>query len=275
MKTVTSRDGTRIAYEQLGSGPPLLLVDGAFCRRAFGPMPALAALLQDRFTVVHYDRRGRGDSTDAAPGAPGKPVVDVVDREIDDVRALVDAVGGEAYVYGTSSGAVLAARAVAAGVKAKKLALYEAPLALDGTYQPQPPDVVEKIAAAVAADRRGDAVKLFMRSVGVPALGVFFMSLMPSVFKGLKAVAHTLPYDYAVLGDTQRGGPLPAELAQKLAAITAPTLALSGGKSPAWMKHAAETIAGAVKDGRSDVIAGQAHDVAAKAIAPALVEFFA
>lgn len=201
MKTVTSKDGTRIAYVQHGSGPPLLLVDGAMCSTTFGPMPKLAPRLSDRFTVVHYDRRGRGDSGDQPQYA--------VEREIEDVQALVNALGGEAYVYGTSSGAVLAARAVAAGVKAKGLVLHEPPLSLDGTRHPDPADFREQIGRAVAEGRRGDAVKMFMRVVGVPAIGIFFMRIIPGVWRPATAVAHTLPYDFAVLGDTQSGGPLP------------------------------------------------------------------
>ena len=268
MHKVISKDGTTIAYEKLGRGPPLILVDGAFCSRSFGPMPELAKALSDRFTVVYYDRRGRGDSTDAG-------VVDV-EREVDDIDALVGAVGGEAFVYGCSSGAVLAVRAVArGGFVAKKLVVYEAPLSLDGTNFPSPADWGEQIAVLVKRDRRGDAVKLFMRVVGTPRFAIFMMSnLMPKIWKQLCAVAHTLPYDFAILGDTQRGGPLPDELAQKLAAIRVPTLALSGGKSPPFMKHAAEVIANGVVDGRSAVIAGQDHNVAAKAVAPVIADFF-
>jgi pimeloyl-ACP methyl ester carboxylesterase len=267
MKTVTSKDGTKIAYEQMGSGPPLILVDGAFCRRAFGPMRGLAALLAERFTVIHYDRRGRGDSGDGSAYD--------VEREVEDLQALVDAAGGEAFLYGTSSGAVLAARAVAAGTNVKKLALYEPPLALDGTHHPDPADFIERIVGFIKADRRGDAVKLFMKVVGVPAVGIFFMQLMPGVFKGLKSVAHTLPYDFAVLGDTQRGAALPTELESKLRSINVPTLTLAGGKSPPWLKHAAKKVADVVKGARTDIIPGQDHNVAARAIAPTLLQFFA
>lgn len=268
MNTVISKDGTPIAYEKNGSGPVLLLVDGAFCRREFGPMKDLSKALSDRFTVVHYDRRGRGDSGDGA--------VYAVDREIEDINALVAAHGGEAFVYGCSSGAVLAARAVAAGgFKTTKLCVYEPPLALDGTHAPQPTDFIEQIARMIADDKRGDAVKLFMKVVGTPGFAIFMMStFMPSIWKGLKSVAHTLPYDFAVLGDTQRGAPLPDELKTKLASITAPTLALSGGKSPRWLTHAAEVVGKAVRNGKSGVVPGQDHNVAAKAVAPVLVEFF-
>lgn len=272
MQKVISKDGTAIACEKHGSGPPLLLVDGAFCSRSFGPMPDLSKALRDRFTVVHYDRRGRGDSGNGSVGHEA----DIVAREIDDIVALVDDLGGEAFVYGTSSGAVLAARAVAARrFKTTKLVVYEPPLALDGQHTPSPPDYIAQIHRMVAADQRGDAVKLFMRAVGTPRFAVFMMSkLMPKIWKNLCGVAHTLPYDFAILGDTQRGGAMPDELARTLASITVPTLALSGGKSPPWMKHAAEAVAKGVKDGRSAVVAGQDHNVAAKAVAPFVIDFF-
>lgn len=266
MKTTRSADGTVIAYEDVGSGPPVVLVDGAFCRRAFGPMPALAAALSTRFRVLHYDRRGRGESGDTAPYD--------VQREVDDLAAIVEAAGPAPCLYGISSGAALVIRALGRGVSAKKVALYEPPFALDGTHQPSPADYREQIAAMLAAGRRDDAVKLFMRVVGVPAVGIFFMRWMPNVWPKLRAVAHTLPYDFAALGDTQHGGPLPADLAACLAAIEAPTLAMAGGKSPAWMHHNGKTIAERVAGASFRVIEGQDHNLSAKALAPILLEHF-
>jgi len=266
MSVVVSADGTRIAYEMNGSGPPLLLVDGAFCSRAFGPMPALAPLLTSRFSVVTFDRRGRGESGDTSPYA--------VERELEDLNAVATAVGGSLFVYGTSSGAVLAARAVAAGLPTAKLALHEPPVALDGTHAPTPADFRERIASDVVAGRRGDAVKLFMRVVGVPSAGIFFMRLMPNVWPKLTAVAHTLPYDFAVLGDTQSGGPVPAELAGALSSIRVPTVLLVGGKSPPWMHHAAKRVTDHIVGSTVRVLPGQTHNVKAKSVAPALIEHF-
>jgi pimeloyl-ACP methyl ester carboxylesterase len=266
MKTVTSKDGTRISYVQLGSGPPLLLVDGAMCSTTFGPMPKLAPKLADRFTVVHYDRRGRGKSGDQATYA--------VEREVEDVKALIDALGGEAYVYGTSSGAVLAARAVAAGARAKGLVLHEPPLCLDGTRFPEPSDFREQIGRAASEGRRGDAVKMFMRVVGVPAIGIFIMRLLPGVWRSSTAVAHTLPYDFAVLGDTQSGGPLPDELAVVLGKIDVPTMLLVGGKSPPYMHHAAKSVCDRIRGAELRVLPGQMHNVDAKSVAPVLRERF-
>jgi pimeloyl-ACP methyl ester carboxylesterase len=266
MKSVQSKDGTRIAYEQLGSGPPLVLVDGAFCYRGFGPMPKLAPLLAEQFTVFFYDRRGRGESTDTSPYA--------VEHEIDDLAAIVDAAGGAASLYGVSSGAALALLAVASGVRATRLAVYEPPFSLDGTRHPDPPDYRERIASMIAAGQRDDAVKLFMKVVGAPAFVIFMMRLLPNVWPKLRAVAHTLPYDLTILGDTQRGAPLPVELRDRLASIAAPTLSLVGGKSPAWMHHAATVVSEAVPRASLAVIPGQDHNVAAKALAPHLLEFF-
>ena len=266
MLTVTSRDGTRIAYEKLGSGPPVVLVDGAFCGREFGPMPALSKLLAERYTVVHYDRRGRGASGDA----PGY----AVEREIEDLAAIVRTLDAAPCVYGCSSGAVLAARAVGGGVEAKRLALYEPPLALDGTHFPSPADYIARIDEHLSHDRRREAVKLFMSVVGMPRLMVWLMSLFP-VFRTLESVAHTLRYDFAVLGDTQRGGPLPDELARALTEIRIPTLSLAGSKSPEWMKHASRVVAERVSgEKKTGILAGQDHNASAKAVAPALIEFF-
>ncbi len=266
MKTVTSKDGTRIAYEQLGSGPPLLLVDGAFCGRGFGPMAKLAALLSAHFTVIHYDRRGRGDSGNTAPYA--------VARELEDIQALVDAAGGSVAMYGISSGAVLAARAVAHGVNVKKLFLYEPPLALDGTHHPSPADFIEQIDSMLANSNPNAAVKLFMKVVGMPAFAIAIMRWVPGVWPKLRAVAPTLRYDFAVLGDTQRGGPLPAELKDVLANIHIPVRVGAGGKSLPWMHHAAKTVAAGIAGATTTVIPGQDHKLGEKAAAPVLLEFF-
>lgn len=266
MSTVTSSDGTRVAYEINGSGPPLLLIDGAFCSRAFGPMRELSSLLSARFSVVTFDRRGRGQSDDTTPYA--------VERELEDLQAIAGAIDQPLYVYGTSSGAVLAARAVAAGLPTKKLALHEPPLYLDGTCYPSPPDFQQQIADHLAAGRRSDAVKLFLRVVGVPSFGVFFMRLIPGVWRNLEAAAHTLPYDFAVLGDTQRGGPMPDELTSCLGAIRVPTAVFVGGKSPDYLHHAAQQVAELIPGSTQRVLPRQTHNVSAKAVAPVLNEHF-
>jgi pimeloyl-ACP methyl ester carboxylesterase len=229
-------------------------------------MPDLAPLLEDQFRVVHYDRRGRGRTPNPTPYHP--------DREIEDILALVEELGGEVYLYGTSSGAVLAARAVAAGARTKGLVLHEPPLSLDKTHFPKPPDFREQIAALIARERPSEAAKLFLRVVGVPAFGVFFMRLMPSVWKPMTAAAHTLPHDFAILGDTQSGGPLPDELKAALAKISAPTCVLVGGKSPPYLHHAAKTVAQHIPGAELEVLPGQMHNAAAKAVAPVLKRKF-
>jgi len=266
MSIAISVDGTRIGYQVTGSGPPLLLIDGAFCSRQFGPMPKLAPLLASRFSVITFDRRGRGESGDTAPYA--------VEREIEDLKAIADAVGSPLFVYGTSSGSVLAARAVAAGLPTRKLALHEPPLALDGTRYPDPPDFREQIRDHVAAGRRSQAVALFMRIVGVPTVGIFFMRLMPNVWSKLTAVAHTLGNDFAILGDTQSGGPMPAELASVLGSIHVPTLMLIGGKSPPWLHHAVKATASHIAGATIVELPGQTHNVSAQTVAPALLAHF-
>ena len=194
-------DGTLITYETCGEGPPLILVDGALCYRDMGPSRALARVLSDHFMVISYDRRGRGESTDTSPYS--------VEREIEDLAALLAAAGGSASVCGFSSGAVLALDAAARGLPTSGLVLYEPPFIVDDSRPPAASDYVERLNALPASSRRGDAVRLFMRHVGMPAPLVSMMRCMPAWGK-LKRVAHTRPYDGEIMGDTQLGRPLPA-----------------------------------------------------------------
>jgi pimeloyl-ACP methyl ester carboxylesterase len=266
MDKVISRDGTPIAYDRVGSGEPIILVDGAFCSRSFGPMSKLAPLLASDFTVIYCDRRGRGDSGDSPSYA--------VEREIEDLAALVEVAGGSASLYGVSSGAVLAVRAAAAGLNVRKLALYEPPLVMADSPPPVQPDLKAEIIRLVAEGKRGAAVSAFMKMVGMPPIFMPMMRLMPGVWSGLTRVAHTLPYDFAVLGDTGAGRPLPAELAAAMAAVHAPTLVMAGGKSPKWMHHAVDVVTRGIPGAERRTVPGQTHDVKAKAIAPELLEFF-
>ena len=247
MPTVTSKDGTTIAYSVTGSGPALVLVDGALCHRAQGPSGGFAAALADTYTVYSYDRRGRGESGDTRPYA--------VDREIDDLRAVLEAAGGDAYVFGQSSGAALALHAAQAGLPIRRLAVYEAPFIVDDTHAPNPGDMAERERDLVAAGRRGDAVATFLKLVGVPGFGVAMMRLMP-VWKKLTAVAHTLEYDFRVLGDTGAGRPLPAGA---YAAVGVPTLAMAGGKSPAYLVNSNRQIAERVPGARFEIVPGATH----------------
>lgn len=258
---VISKDGTPIAFERSGSGPALILVDGALCYRAFGPMPQLAARLAPHFTVYTYDRRGRGASGDTAPYA--------VEREIEDIEALVREAGGSAFAYGVSSGAALALEAANRVRGIRKLALYEAPFIVDDTRAPVLTEW-ERIDEAVAAGRSSDALKEFMKLVGVPGIFIALMRVMPAWPK-LKAVAHTLRYDGALMREHQRGKPLPA---RRWSAVDVPTLAVAGGKSPEWMRNAMAALANVLPRARHGTLEGQNHMVKPKALAPVLVEFF-
>lgn len=263
---VVSMDGTPIAYDRRGRGPPVVLVDGALCSRSFGPMAKLAALLEKQFTVFTYDRRGRGNSGDTPPYA--------VDREVEDIAAVVQAAGGSAYLYGASSGAVLALRAAARPIGVRKLALFEPPFVTAGAPQPVPPDRIAEIVEHVRAGRRSEAVGTFLRMVGTPAIFIPLMRIIPGVWSKLTAAAHTLPYDFAVLGDYGVNKPVPRDVASAVTAIKVPTLVGVGGKSPGWMQHTVETISSGIAGARRHVLPGQTHVVSEKAIGPVLLEFF-
>ena len=264
MNTVRSADGTSIAYTKAGQGPPLILVDGALCSRSFGPMPKLAAQLTPHFTVYTYDRRGRGASGDTPPYAAG--------READDIEALTElaGAGGTVLVHGTSSGAALALEAAKRIPAIGKLAVYEPPFIVDATRAPMPDDYLPRLNRLLADERRTEAVKMFMRFVGTPAIFTAVMPLTP-VWPKLKAVAPTLPYDITIIQDHQRGTPFtPAEWAD----VKIPTLVAAGGKSPAWMTNGTRALADALPDARYRTLPGQNHMVKPQAIAPVLTGFF-
>ena len=261
MSKVHSSDGTAIAYEKSGEGPAVILVDGALCSRAMGPMPKVASELAERFTVFTYDRRGRGESGDTAQYA--------VEREIEDVEALIEAAGGSVSLFGASSGAALAIEVASRSPRVEKLALYEAPFMVDDSREPTPGDYIDRLEAALAADRPGDAVKLFMRLVGAPRIMVALMQVTP-MWRKLKAAAHTLPYDARIVKDNQRGEPLTAE---RWTSATMPTVVFAGGKSPAWMQDAQRALAAALPNAELRVLPGQTHMVKAKVTAPELVDF--
>ncbi len=265
MATVTSKDGTTIAYDRRGAGPPVVLVDGAFCYRTFGPMPKIAPLLAERFTVFNYDRRGRGESTDTGPYA--------VERELEDLDAVIAVAGGPVKLFGISSGALLSLRAVARGANVAKLVVYEPPLVLAGATGKTPPDQIEKIQELVRAGEPSAAAALFMKMVGAPGIAVPMLKLF-GIWKKLVAVAPTLPHDFAILGDTSGKKPLPAELERVLAAVAVPTIVSYGGKSPHYLQHAAETVQHHIAGAELRELPGQTHNVAAKPIAALLRDVF-
>lgn len=259
MKTVTSRDGTRLAYDQSGNGAPLVLVDGAMTSRGFGPMSGLATLLAPNFTVVQYDRRGRGESANTLPYA--------VRREVEDIEALINEVGGSAFVFGTSSGAALALEAVLAlGSQVKKLAMYEAPYNSDPAARQAFKQYRKNLAEALASNRCGDAVVLFMNYVGTPPDAIQGMRQSP-MWSTFEAVAPTLAYDAAVLGEDAA---VPVERA---ANVKVPTLVMNGTVIP-FMSNSATALATAIPNAHHRTLEGQPHDVDLRVLAPVLVEFF-
>jgi pimeloyl-ACP methyl ester carboxylesterase len=261
MPTVTSADGTSIAYETTGSGPALIVVDGALCYRGQGPALELAQELAGSFTVYCYDRRGRGESGDTAPWS--------VEKEIEDLAALLEAAGGTAYLFGASSGAVLAADAAHRLPGFLRLALYEPPFIVDDTHAPRPAAFLAETEALIAAGDTGGAVKKFLRSVDMPGFAVRILSWLPP-FKKLRAAAHTLPYDLRILGDTGRGRPLdPA----RWSGVSVPAIVMDGGKSPVYMRHAAQALAAALPKAEYRTLPAQTHLVKASVVGPAVREF--
>jgi pimeloyl-ACP methyl ester carboxylesterase len=255
----TSADGTVIAADRTGSGPALVLVAPALATRTtFAP---LAGLLAPHFTVYAYDRRGRGDSGDTPPYA--------AEREIEDLIAMIDAAGGSAHVFGHSSGAVLALDAAAREVGITKLALYEPPFIVDG--EPMPTDFADQLAGLVAADRRADALALWMRStVGMSDEAIVQARTEPW-WPALEAVAHTTPYDATITAPYMTGRPLPA---QRWSNVTMPTLVIDGDVSPSFLRNGAKALAGILPNATSNTFPGQGHGAPPEMVAPVLTTFF-
>ncbi|HEX4759211.1 MAG TPA: alpha/beta hydrolase [Thermoleophilaceae bacterium] len=263
MQTVTSHDGTTIAYDSYGSGPALILVGGALSFRKFKKMEQISEALSGQLTVINYDRRGRGDSSPA--GAVS------VEREIEDIAALIQAAGGRASLWGWSSGGALAIRAAGAGIGVDKLTVYEAPFMVDPNGKLPSPDYSQRLDELVAAGDRNGAVKHFMRNaVGLPAPFVAVMRLMP-MWKQLRSTAHTLPFDWAALGDhNMHGTPLdPAEFAS----VTVSSLVAYGSKSPHPLQAGSRALAEVLPSAELRELEGQTHNVSPKALAPLLTEF--
>ncbi|BFV60571.1 alpha/beta hydrolase [Kitasatospora sp. CMC57] len=259
MTGIVSADGTTIACTATGSGPAVVLVDGALCHRAFGPAQAVAEQLAAHHKVYTYDRRGRGDT---APYT--------VDREVEDLAAVIAAAGGTAAVVGVSSGAALALRAAASGIGISRLAAFEPPFSTDDGQRARFTGYAAGLSADLAEGRRGDAVARFMTFVGAPEPMVEQLRSSP-VWPAFEAVALTLAYDAEVLGGAS-GADVPADV---LAWITVPVLVLDGGASPELLRAAARAVAAAVPDAESRTVPDQTHDIAADVLAPALLKFFA
>jgi pimeloyl-ACP methyl ester carboxylesterase len=260
MNTVVSPDGTRIAFTRRGRGPAIIVVDGALCHRGLGPAEELARRLADRFTVYTYDRRGRGESNDTPPYD--------VERELEDLEALVNEAGGSVALYGASSGAALALEAARRLPATTGLVLFEPPFVIND-IRPLPADLWPGIDSAIAAGDRKQAVKLFLRAVGVPGLVVAIMRWLP-MWRRLEASADTLSYDGAIVKNYQRGDSLPRN---RWSSVTAPTLVLAGSKSPAWIHNSAQSLAAILPAATLRILAGQTHNVNPTVHAPIVTEF--
>jgi pimeloyl-ACP methyl ester carboxylesterase len=262
LRTVISKDGTPIAFDVSGKGPAIILVGGANATRMAAVSAAVA--LSPHFTVFAYDRRGRGDSGDTPPYA--------VEREVEDIYALITEAGGSAFVFGHSSGAVLALEAARLlGGRIEKLAMYEPPFIIDDSRPPVPQDYVPHLNKLIAEGRRSEAVEYFMTSMMLmPAEMVAHIRSTP-MWPQIEAVAHTIPYDGAIMGDTMSGNPATLK---KWASVTVPTLIMVGGASPAFFHNGAQALVDILPNATSRVLAGQDHGPADDVLAPALVEYF-
>jgi pimeloyl-ACP methyl ester carboxylesterase len=263
MGTVHSADGTTIGFDARGDGQPLILVDGATAHRAMSPMHAqLGELLGKEFRVYAYDRRGRGESGDTAPYA--------VEREIEDLAALIADAGAPAFLCGFSSGAVLALDAAATGLPIARLALFEPPFVVDDSRPPGPADYVQRLEASVAAGRPGDAVELFLTgAVCMPVEHVAGMRQSP-FWPALEAVAHTIAYDGRIMGTTMSGAPLPTD---RWAAVSVPTLVMFGLGTELWLTSAARALADLLPTASLQGVEGAQHSVAPEVLAPTLRAF--
>jgi pimeloyl-ACP methyl ester carboxylesterase len=257
MERVTSKDGTIITYDRLGSGPSVILISGGSVDKSANV--SLAENLSSKFTVYNYDRRGRGESSDTPPYA--------VQREIEDLDAVIRAAGGSAFVYGSSSGAALGLEAAAAGLAISKLAMWEPPYSPDENSHRPPANTAEVYTRLVSEGKRGEAVEYFMsKVVGLPDEFVAQARSAPW-WAWQEGLAHTLAYDATIMGDYS----LPAERAAK---VTTPTLVLAGGASFDWIRDSAKTLAKILPKGEYGELPNQTHDVSGDVIGPALADYF-
>ena len=264
MPFVTSKDGTQIGYSVVGSGPAIILVDGALCSRDMGPATPLANELKDRFTVYTYDRRGRGESGDVKPYS--------TQREIEDLAAVIEAAGGSVALYAISSGVILALEAANTLSGITSLVLYEAPIFTDSSRKPVPADYVQRMDRLVADGDNAGAVKHFMQNgIAIPWFGILMMQVF-GMFRKMAPVGPTLPYDTAFIAPLWTYKPIPAG---RWSHVTVPVLTMAGSKSDGWMQNAQKAIAANLPHAEYKTLEGQNHMVAATAIAPVIKEFLA
>ena len=258
MSFITSADGTRIGFDVHGSGPAVVLIDGASCSRKVGPTPKLAPALAEHFTVYSYDRRGRGESGDTQPY--------MIEREVEDLAAVISGAGEPVTAVGISSGAALAIAAVNRGVPITGLALYEPPFMFDPADRPSP-DYAVQLRRLLDDGDHGRAARYFMTKViGMPGALVAMLWLMPVIRRNGIATAPTLAYDAALMGDFTP----PME---ELSAVAIPTLVIGGDKSPARLQRGVLGTAAAIPDGTHHLLPGQNHNISAKALSPVLADF--
>ena len=266
-KSVKSKDGTLIAYERMGAGPAVILVSAALADR--DGARRLERQLESSFTVFNYDRRGRGKSSDVQPYA--------VEREVEDIEALINAAGQPVFLFGSSSGAVLALDAGSRyGARVRKLFLYEPPFIVDASHAPIPDSLQSEIGDRVAAGKRGDGVALFFRKgMGIPAPGVTFMRLLMPAWRDMAAIAQTAPYDLKILAGTQSGKPLPPD---RWSRETPPAMVAVGAKSEAFFHNGAKALTGMLPAAQYRSLDGLDHSavlMAPQALAAAIRQYFA
>jgi pimeloyl-ACP methyl ester carboxylesterase len=261
MASTVSKDGTKIAYDKTGQGPVLISVAGAFQDRM--AMRVYAGPLSEHFTVYNYDRRGRGESGDSQPYA--------IEREIEDIDALIQEAGGSAFVFGGSSGGVLTLDAAAHGSNITKLAIYEPPFVVDDSRNPVPENIVDQLRDLISSGRRGDAAEIFMTKGSLMPVDMVAGMRAQPFWPSVEAVAHTLVYDAMIMDGTMRGEPLPVD---RWKTVTIPTLVIYGGAGPAWSRNAAQALVALLPNAEQRALEGQFHDLTPEVLTPVLEKFF-
>jgi pimeloyl-ACP methyl ester carboxylesterase len=252
-----SADGTAIAYDRSGTGEPLIIVGGIFADRS--TTAELAGALSGQFSVINFDRRGRGESGNTAPYA--------VEREVEDIAALVEAAGGRATLFGHSAGAALSLHAAAAGLPVTRLALYEPPYGPDDELSKnQSRELAVTVKAALAEERRSDAIRLFFANFGLPEEMLDGMAADPRML----GVALTMRHDFEIMGELSRGGIIPEDVVR---AVRVPTVVMAGGDSPEFFHDTASRLVALLPAGRLQVVDGCDHSAAAELVAPAVAGF--
>jgi pimeloyl-ACP methyl ester carboxylesterase len=264
MPRATSKDGTKIAFDKVGSGPAVILVNGAMSYRAFDPTLAqLAERLGTHFTVYNYDRRGRGESGDTKPFTK--------QREMEDIQALMEDAGGEAMLFGISSGGAIALETAALTPGVTKVAVYEVPFIVDDSRQPLL-SYAEHTTQLVEEGKLDELVEYFITTVaGIPPEYVGGLKQDQSMWSAMRSIAPTIPYDAAFVGEFTKGRPLSAD---DWAKVKVPVLVAAGGASPAWFHTTADMLAEALPIASRQTLEGQTHQVDAKVLAPVLLDFF-